>query len=182
MHQLLNHPDFSKVDLKELESVSVGANRLRGDLGRTFESRAGDVSFLAEGTCVFPLGVPNLTVRSGDNLSEDAFLDHPREHSMSERAVQTLIAIAEPLHGIFRDLIERRRSSTGMQLPGMNTRGTGEADSEAESGEESELFLHGLEVTVGNPDDMLSHSESFTPDAGLGAIKRLVENQDRRFL
>lgn len=54
MHQLLNHPEFSKVDLNDLESVSVGANRLRGDPGRTFESRAGDVSFLTEGTRVFP--------------------------------------------------------------------------------------------------------------------------------
>ena len=53
MHQLLNHPDFSKVDLNDLESVSVGANRLRGDFGQTFESRAGDVPFLTEGTRVF---------------------------------------------------------------------------------------------------------------------------------
>lgn len=49
MHQLLNHPEFSKVDLKDLESVSIGANRLRGDLGRKFESRAEDVPFLTEG-------------------------------------------------------------------------------------------------------------------------------------
>ena len=53
MHQLLNHPDFLKVDLNDLEAVSVGANRLHGDLGQTFESRAGDVPFLTEGTRVF---------------------------------------------------------------------------------------------------------------------------------
>jgi hypothetical protein len=49
MHQLLNHPDFSKVDLDGLESVSIGANRLRGDLGRKFENRVGDLPFLTEG-------------------------------------------------------------------------------------------------------------------------------------
>jgi hypothetical protein len=53
MHQLLNHPDFSKVDLNDLESVSVGANRLRSDLGQTFESRGGDVPFLTEGKRFF---------------------------------------------------------------------------------------------------------------------------------
>jgi hypothetical protein len=163
MHQLLNHPDFSKVDLNDLESVSVGANRLRSDLGQTFESRGGDVPFLTE----------------GDDLLEDAFLDRPREQSMSERAVQTLIAIAEPLQGMFRDLVERRRSSTG--IPGMNTRGTSEADSEADFGEESALFLHDLAVAVENPDDLLSHSESFTPGSGPGIRQGVVENQDRIF-
>lgn len=49
MHQLLNHPEFSKVNLNDLESVSIGANRLRGDLGRKFDHRAGDVPFLTEG-------------------------------------------------------------------------------------------------------------------------------------
>jgi hypothetical protein len=178
MHQLLNHPDFSKVDLNDLESVSVGANRLRSDLGRTFESRAGDEPFLTEGTHIFPLGAPNLTVRSGDDLPEDVFLSRPQEHSMSERAVQTLIAIAEPFHGMFRDLVERRRSSTGLLVSGTNTRSAGEAD----FGEESGLFLHDLALALENPDDVLSHSESFIPGSGPGIRQRPVENQDRRFL
>lgn len=99
---------------------------------------------------------------------------------MSERAVQTLIAIAEPLHGMFRNLVERRRSATGTLLPGVNTRGAGEANSEADFGEESELFRHDLAVRVGNPEDLLSHSESFTPGSAPGTRKGLVGNQDRR--
>ena len=179
MHQLLNHPDFSKADLNDLESVSVGANRLRGDLGRTFESRSGYVPFLTEGTRVFSsLGALNLTVRPGGDLPEDAFIDPSREHSISERAVQTLIAIAEPFQGMFRDLVEHRRSSKGTLLPGVNTRCAGEAD----LGEGSEMFHHDLGITVGNPDDLLSHSESFTPGSGPGIRQGLVENQDRRLL
>lgn len=175
MHQLLNHPDFSKVDLNGLESVNVGANRLRGDFGRTSESREGDAPFLTEGTRVLSLGAPNLTVRPGGDLPEDAFLDPSREHSISERAVQTLIAIAEPFHGMFRDLVEPRRSSKGRLPPDVNTRGAGEAD----LCEENEMFHHDLAITVGNPDDLLSHSDRFTPGSGPGIRQG---HQDRRLL
>ncbi|KAF8271925.1 hypothetical protein EI94DRAFT_445287 [Lactarius quietus] len=161
MHQLLNHPEFSKVNLNDLESVRVGANRLRGDLGRKFESTAVDVPFLAE---------------EGNDLFEDAYLKRTREHYMSERAAQTLIAIAEPFRGMFRDLVERRRRSKGMRFPGINTRGAGEADWESDFGEESELFLHDLAVAVGNPNGLVSQSETFTPGAGPGVV-----NQDRKF-
>lgn len=55
MHQLLNHPEFSKINLKDLESVSIGANGLRGDLGGKFEHNAGDsdVPFLTNGIRIF---------------------------------------------------------------------------------------------------------------------------------
>jgi len=49
MYQLLNHPDFSKVDLDNLESVNTGASRLHNDLRERFEHRANNVPFLAEG-------------------------------------------------------------------------------------------------------------------------------------
>jgi hypothetical protein len=77
---------------------------------------------------------------------------------------------------MFGDLVERRRSSTGMLLPGMNARGTGEVDWEADSGKASELLLHDLAVAVRNPDDVLDHSETFTPGAGPGT------KQDKRFM
>ena len=107
-----------------------------------------------------------MTVRSGDDLSEDASPD-------SGRAIETLIAVTEPFRGM---LVERRRSSTGMLLPGMNTRGTGEVDWEADSGKASELLLHDLAVAVRNPDDVLDHSATFTPGAGPGT------EQDKRLL
>ena len=48
MHQLLSHPEFSKINFNDLESVSIGANRLRGDLGQNFE-HTGNVPLLTEG-------------------------------------------------------------------------------------------------------------------------------------
>ncbi len=98
---------------------------------------------------------------------------------MSERAVQTLIAIAEPFPGMFKDLVGRQRSSTGILLPGMDAR---EDDSEADFGEASELFPHDLGVAVGNPNDVISHLESFTADAGPGTGERLVADEERRIL
>ena len=53
MHQLLNHPEFSKVDLNDLKFVSIGANQLRGNFCQKFESRAGDLPFLTEGIPCF---------------------------------------------------------------------------------------------------------------------------------
>lgn len=120
-----------------------------------------------------------MTVRSGDNFSEDVYLDRSREHSASERAVQALIAIAEPFPGMFRDLVERQRSSTGMLLPGMHARGASEDDWEADFGEANELLLRDSAVGVGNPDDVLSHLASLTPDGGPGASESLVANQEK---
>ncbi|KAI9443381.1 acetyl-CoA synthetase-like protein [Lactarius indigo] len=163
MHQLLNHPEFSKVDLADLESVSIGANRLRGDLGQKFEHSAGDVPFLTE----------------GDDLSEGV-LDRPREHSMSERAVQTLIAIAEPFPGMFKDLAERQRGSAGILFPGANVRVAHEDGGKADFSEASELFPLDLGVAVGNSDDMINHLESFTPDARPGTGETLFAGEERR--
>lgn len=123
-----------------------------------------------------------MTVRSGDNLSEDVYVDRSREDSASERAVQALIAIAEPFLGMSRDLVERQRSSAGILLPSMHARGAGEDDWEADFGEASELPLRELGVGVGNPNDVFSHLESLTPDGGPGTGERLLANQDRTFL
>lgn len=139
MLQLLSHPEFSKINLNHLESVNIGANRLRGDLGRRSERRARDVPFLTEGD--------DLSLSGGDRLGR------PREHSMSKRAAQTLIAIAEPFHGMFKDLVEGQRSSVGILLPGMNTRVAYEDDGEADFGEASEPFAHDLDVAVWSPND-----------------------------
>ncbi|KAH9065257.1 acetyl-CoA synthetase-like protein [Lactarius vividus] len=164
MHQLLNHPEFSKVDLNDLESVSIGANRLRGDLGQKFEHRAGDVPFLTE----------------AEDLFED-ILDCPREHSMSERAVQTLIAIAEPFPGMFKDLAERQRGSTGVLFPGTDASIAREDGREADFGEASELFSLDSDVAIGNPSDVItSHLESFTPDARPGTGETLFADEERR--
>ncbi|KAH9002766.1 acetyl-CoA synthetase-like protein [Lactarius hatsudake] len=164
MHQLLNHPEFSKVDLNDLESVSIGANRLRGDLSQKFDHRAGDVPFATE----------------ADDLLED-MLDRPREHSMSERVVQTLIAMAEPFPGMFKDLTERQRGSAGILLPGTNARVAHEDGSEADFGETSELFPLDSGVALGNPDDAItSHLESFTPDARPGTGETPFADEERR--
>lgn len=96
---------------------------------------------------------------------------------MSEQAVQTLIAIAEPFHGMFKDLVEGQRSSTGILLPGMNAR---EDDGEADFGEASELFSRDLGVVVGNPNVIL---ESFASGAGPGTgEERLVVDEEKRIL
>ncbi|KAH9080347.1 hypothetical protein EDB83DRAFT_971240 [Lactarius deliciosus] len=181
MHQLLNHPEFSKVDLNDLESVSIGANRLRGDLSQKFEHRAGDVPFLTEGSRVFlSAQAPNLTTRSADDLLED-MLDRPREHSMSERVVQTLIAIAEPFPGMFKDLAERQRGSAGILFPGTNARVAREDGSEADFGETSELFPLDSDVPVGTPNDAItSHLESFNPDARPGTGETLFADEEGR--
>jgi acyl-CoA synthetase (AMP-forming)/AMP-acid ligase II len=63
MYQLLNHPDFSKVDLDNLESVNTGASRLHNDLREKFEHRANNVPFLAEGIYIPHFGGGNLTDR-----------------------------------------------------------------------------------------------------------------------
>lgn len=99
---------------------------------------------------------------------------------MSERAVETLIAIAEPM---FKDLIERHRRPTGV-LPGANVRlGRREDDGEADFGEASELFRHDLDGAAGSPNDVLSHFESFVPEAaGPGTGERLVADEERRSL
>ena len=123
-----------------------------------------------------------MTVKSGDNLSEDVYLDRSREDSASEQAEQALIAIAEPFHGMLRDLVERQPSSTGMLLPGMHTHGAGEDDWEADFGEASEPLLREVAVGVGNPEDVFSYLESLAPDGGPGAGERLLANQDRTFL
>jgi hypothetical protein len=99
---------------------------------------------------------------------------------MSERAVQTLIAVAEPM---FKDLVERQRRPIGIRLPGMNARvARPEDDGGADFDETSELFPHDLDGAVGNPNDVISHLESFTSDAGPGTGERLVADEERRFL
>lgn len=88
---------------------------------------------------------------------------------MSERAVQILTAIAEPFHGMFKDLVERRRNPTGILRPGLNARvARRKGDSEVDFSETSELFSHNLDGAVGDPNDVISLLESFTSDAGTG--------------
>jgi acyl-CoA synthetase (AMP-forming)/AMP-acid ligase II len=51
-YQLLNHPEFSKVGLDNLESVSAGAGRMHNDLRERFEHRVNHVPFLTEGITI----------------------------------------------------------------------------------------------------------------------------------
>jgi hypothetical protein len=63
IYQLLNHPEFSKVDLNNLESVSTGASQLHNGLRDKFEHRANNVPFLTEGIYTLHVGDHNLTDR-----------------------------------------------------------------------------------------------------------------------
>jgi hypothetical protein len=48
MYQLLNHPEFSKVDLDNLPSVSPGTGRMHNDRRERFEHRVNHVPFLTD--------------------------------------------------------------------------------------------------------------------------------------
>lgn len=74
MYQLLNHPEFSKVDLDNLESVSTGTSQLHNGLREKFESRANNSPFLTEGICTLHLEEPDLTDGLGYGLSESVCL------------------------------------------------------------------------------------------------------------
>jgi acyl-CoA synthetase (AMP-forming)/AMP-acid ligase II len=63
VYQLLNHPEFSKVDLDNLESVSTGTSQLHNDLRDKFEHRTNNVPFLTEGIYILHLGERDLTDR-----------------------------------------------------------------------------------------------------------------------
>ena len=52
MHQLLNHPEFSKVNLDNLESVNTGVGRMHNDLRERFGHRVNHVPFLTEGITI----------------------------------------------------------------------------------------------------------------------------------
>jgi hypothetical protein len=81
-YQLLNHPEFSKIDLNNLKSVGTGESRLHTDLRDKFERRANNVPFLTEGIYVVHVGERILTNRPvGCGLSECVCLSHPEQYT-----------------------------------------------------------------------------------------------------
>jgi hypothetical protein len=61
MYQLLNHPEFAKVDLDNVESSRSGSSQMRSELREKFEYRANSVPFLTEGNSILHLGELYLT-------------------------------------------------------------------------------------------------------------------------
>ncbi len=121
-----------------------------------------------------------LTIRSDDDLSEGVWFDRPQKRSMSERAVQTLIAITEPFPKMFKHLVEQR-GTTDVLLPDMDARGAFEFSGEADSSETSELFPRDLGVASGKPNDVISsHSEFFTLDTRPETGEWFVADEKRR--
>ncbi|KAH9975616.1 hypothetical protein BJV74DRAFT_888780 [Russula compacta] len=102
MYQLLNHPEFSKVDLDNLESMSTGTSQLHNDLLENLNAGP-----------IIPLFSQKATAS-------------PKAY------VSTLVAIAQPFSGTFKGRVERKRGMTGILLPGMKARIAQEDGGEAD--------------------------------------------------
>ncbi|KAI0304262.1 hypothetical protein B0F90DRAFT_1228622 [Multifurca ochricompacta] len=146
MYQLLNHPEFSKVDLDNLESISTSAGQLHSDFDEKFERRADNAS-LTEGTCT-------LFLEERDPKSSRS------RYGLSER---TLAVIAQPFPGVFKGRVERKRGLTGILPPGVKARIERGDGSEADFSEAEELFLRGRGPSEGYFNDRKNTPENPTP-------------------